>query len=119
VIGERAPQKSTNALFTDYPQMENSTGWQISVVGGLNAHFKQPEGPSKPATEWAVSILSGDDEHRVLVRSYHDDHAGLTQEQVTQKVLQFIANKLQSGWTPSDYQGMPGELTLPPPATKP
>src|ERR1700730_300156 len=62
--------------------MDNSTDWEIAVVGGLDAHFKQPEWSSRSATEWAISIRSGNDEHRVLVRSYHHDHAGLTQQQL-------------------------------------
>ena len=40
------------------PAMEHP-GWGIEITGGLNAHFKQPDGPSKPGTDWAVTLSAG------------------------------------------------------------
>jgi hypothetical protein len=102
----------------DAGRIYNVKGWQISVVTGLNAHFNQPDGSSKPGTDWAVSIRTGETEERVLVRTYSADHPGLTPEALRIKVGLFISDLLIGGWKPSDYRHTPGELVLPPSATE-
>jgi hypothetical protein len=90
--------------------MDNTTGWQIAVLQGLQAHFKQPDGSSKPGTDWAVALRDGEREHRILVRSYI---VAVGQDQEVQMVSQFIGELLHEGWTPDEWKGEPGELTLP------
>src|SRR5580704_11660111 len=55
--------------------------WKIEITGGLNAHFKQPDGPSMPGTDWAVSLKRGAENHRILVRSYARGDGKISQKQ--------------------------------------
>ena len=36
------------------------TGWLMRVEGGLAASFKQPDGTSRPGTDWKIGIKRGD-----------------------------------------------------------
>lgn len=78
----------------------------VSIERGLQAHFYQPDGTSRPGTEWSVAI---DDAH-VLVRAYADETAGLTTADEAAAVIAFVESKLAAGWRPADA-GEP--LTLP------
>jgi hypothetical protein len=112
----RSPSADNPAMAAG--RIYNVKGWTISVVAGLNAHFNQPDGSSKPGTDWAVSIRGGETEERVLVRSYSADHPGLTPEALRIKVALFIGDLFVRGWRLSDYRHTPGELVLPPSATE-
>ena len=46
------------------------SGWLMRVEGGLAASFKQPDGSSRPGTDWKIGIKRGDETHTVLVRTY-------------------------------------------------
>lgn len=86
--------------------------WRITLKAGLKAHFNQPEGPSLPGTDWAVELHDGLKEYRILVRAYAHEVAGLSTEQETKAVIAFVSQLLQQGWTPAQWKGEPGELTL-------
>jgi hypothetical protein len=90
----------------------NDSGWQVSVLNGLSAHFEQPSGPSKAGTDWAVWLTNGAGERRILVRIYEDNLAKGPKAQA-KAVLKCVASLLQSGWYPDEYKGKPGELTVP------
>jgi hypothetical protein len=94
------------------PAMED-IGWRIEITGGLNAHFKQPDGPSKPGTDWAITLKRGAEGHRILVRSYARGEGKVSQQQEIGMVLQYVAGLLGQGWTPRDSKGAPDELILP------
>ena len=81
--------------------MENP-GWGIEITGGLNAHFKQPNGPSKPGTDWAVTLKRGAEDHRIFVRSYARGDGKISQQQEISMVLRYVAGLLGRGWTPGD-----------------
>ena len=88
-------------------------GWHISINGGLQAHFRQPNGTSRAGTDWAVGLNDGKTEQRVLVRTYSEDVVGMTPEKQAQLVIEFVTKLFETGWKPSDYSGKPGELTVP------
>ena len=92
--------------------MTNQSGFKLAVTAGLNAHFLQPNGPSRAGTDWAVTVTDDGNDVRILVRTYADTMPGLTKEQQTQRAIEYVALLLSSGWTPADYQGRPGELTV-------
>ena len=94
--------------------MATSESWNLSVVDGLRAHFKQAQGPSRAGTDWAVSLANSGGERLVLVRVYADDIVVSSQEQEAQQVLNYVAGLLKLGWSPEQYRGEPGELTLAP-----
>lgn len=86
--------------------------WRITVTNGLKAHFRQPNGLSLPGTDWVVELQSGVKSVRVMVRAYTNDVAGLSPVQESQTVAEFVGQLLQRGWTPENWQGKSGELTL-------
>jgi hypothetical protein len=89
-------------------------GWTLFVKDGLRAHFLQPEGPSRPGTDWAVKLSLGAQQLTVLVRAYADDVAGTTPKRESELVLGHVAWLIDSGWSPTSYTGKPGELVYVP-----
>jgi len=85
--------------------------WRIAVIDGLSAHFYTATGESKPGTDWAVSLKSGGSEKRILVRVY-DDNVARGPRQQTEAVIAFVARLINSGWSPDQYSGKPGELVV-------
>jgi hypothetical protein len=86
---------------------------QIVVLRGLEAHFKQPDGSSKAGTDWAVAVRDEARVHQILVRVYKDGFGQIERERETSMVVEFVAGLLRQGWTPDQWTGCPGELTLP------
>lgn len=82
----------------------------VSIEQGLQAHFFQPDGTSRPGTEWSVVI----DAAHVLVRAYADDTAGLTTADEAAAVIAFVESKLAAGWRP---MASAEPLVLPKPPT--
>jgi hypothetical protein len=93
--------------------MATPEGFNVRVVDGLRAHFKQPAGPSRPGTEWAISLTSSAGERQIFVRTYADDFGQLSQEQEAQLALEYVGHLIQTGWSPEQYRGEPGELIVP------
>lgn len=85
----------------------------IKMLQGLKVHFKQPDGTSRPGTDWMVAVNDGRRECRILVRVYAGDVAKVGQQRETAMVVEYVAGLLRSGWTLDNYKGEPGELTLP------
>jgi hypothetical protein len=94
--------------------MQSPSEWQITVLQGLKAHFKQPQGTSKPGTDWAVAVRNGAQEYRILVRAFAEDVGDCGQDGEVAIVIQFVAGLLNQGWTPDRWTGQPGELTVSP-----
>jgi hypothetical protein len=93
--------------------MQAPSKWQVVVIRGLKAHFKQDDGSSKAGTDWAVAIRDDLREHKILVRAYADDVLQADQTQEAAMVGDFVGRLLDQGWTPDEWTGRPGELTLP------
>ncbi len=88
-------------------------GWRITVRGALKAHFLQGGGPSRPCTDWSLELQDGAKQYRIIVRAFAEDVAGLPAEQEAMAVAGFVGKLIEEGWTPLQWTGKPGELTLP------
>ena len=92
--------------------MADEQQWLMRVEGALSANFFQPDGSSRPGTDWAVGLQRGDHTYKVMVRAYLGDDMtkrakGDTQYQ-GQTVLGYVGDLLAQGWTPE--QG--GDLVI-------
>jgi hypothetical protein len=92
--------------------MTNGDQWQMRIQGGLSAHFFQPDGSSRPGTDWSVGLKRGDREYHVMVRAYLSDdmtrRARADTEYQGRTVLGYVSDLLEQGWTPD--QG--GDLVI-------
>ena len=97
--------------------------WLMRVEGALEAHFKQPNGPSRPGIDWAIGLKRGEDLHTVRVRSYFMDDATKATRADTRylgnTVMQHLDELIRSGWDPG--QERQHEITIgnPLPGTAP
>ena len=82
--------------------------WRMRVEGGLSAHFKQPSGPSRPGTEWAIVLKRGEETHTVRVRAYLAEGAGKAtradQGYQARTTMQYLDDLLARGWHPSEQR---------------
>jgi hypothetical protein len=92
-------------------EKENS-GWEIEITGGLHASFFQPDGSSRPGTDWWVVFRRGSIEHKVLVRTYPPEHERSSTDSETRAVFDHVVGLLNRGWEPTSYTGTPGELSV-------
>ena|SRR5215469_4391197 len=80
--------------------------WQARIEGGLNAHFKQPDGSSRPGTDWAVGLKRGDETRKIFVRAYLGDGVSKATRDNTeyqgQTVIGFVFDRLAAGWSPDN-----------------
>lgn len=81
-----------------------SDPWMMRVESGLSAHFKVPNGPSRPGTLWAVDLKQGDKSHKVLVKALFADDATektkANKEYQAQVAMQYLNDCLSRGWHP-------------------
>jgi hypothetical protein len=88
--------------------------WLMRITGALSAHFFQPDGGSRPGTDWAVDLKQGEREYHVTVRAYLSDdmtkRARADTEYQGQTVLGYINDLLAQGWKPD--QGGELEITI-------
>ena len=79
--------------------------WLMRVEGGLAAHFKVPNGPSRPGVHWAIGLKRGSETHKVLVKALFADDATpetqKNQEYQSQVAMQYLNEQLNEGWHPS------------------
>ena len=79
--------------------------WLMRIEGGLNAHFKEPNGPSRPGVDWAVGLKRGDEVHTVMVRALLADDATpatrANQDYQARTAMQYLNDQLHSGWHPT------------------
>jgi hypothetical protein len=88
--------------------------WRISVGSALRSSFRQATGPSRPGADWVVELKGDRESKKVLVRIFSDEVVGLTTAQEASVAARYVADLLESGWTPEEYRGQPGELTVSP-----
>lgn len=93
--------------------MTRPAGWTVSVTAALRPHFKQPGGASRAGADWAVTLAGDAGQKKVLVRAYADDVGALPPEDEARLVMAFVGQLIESGWTPEQYRGTPGELVVP------
>ena len=86
----------------------------MRIAGALSAHFFQPDGSSRPGTDWSVELKQGERIYHVMVRAYlSEDMTKRAQgdtEYQGQTVLGYISDLLDQGWTPD--QGGELEITI-------
>ena len=85
--------------------------WLMRVEAGLDAHFKQPNGPSRPGTDWRMGLKRGDEVHTVFVRTYSDKVAtDLAKDKMfmSNTAMRYLNDLLNSGWNPAE----PRELAI-------
>lgn len=86
--------------------------WLMRIEGGLDAHFIQPDGTSRPGTDWTVGLKRGDLTHTVIVRAYLSEDATQQTRSDTDyqahTVMGYLNDLLQQGWTPDQ----PSPLTI-------
>lgn len=79
--------------------------WLMRIERGLSAHFKEPDGSSRPGVEWAVGIKRGEELHTIMVRALLADDATpatrANQEYQAQTAMQYLNDQLHSGWDPT------------------
>ena len=92
--------------------MTNESPWQMRIEGALSAHFFQPDGSSRPGTDWSVGLRQGENVYPVMVRaSLSEDmtkRARADTEYQGQTVLGYVSDLLAQGWTPDQE----GELVI-------
>ena len=78
--------------------------WQARIEGALSASFYQPDGSSRPGTDYAVGLKRGEQTHKVSVRAYLAETVSAATRSNTeyqaQTVLDFVFDRLAAGWTP-------------------
>lgn len=94
----------------------------MRIEGALSAHFFQPDGSSKPGTDWSVGLLFDQrEEYFVKVRTYLSDDITARASKDTEyqggTVLGYISDLLENGWTPE--QGGELEITIQNPTGEP
>lgn len=67
----------------------------FSIAGGLQAHFRQAEGPSRPGTEWVVVVHDEKGERRLIVRTFSDHTTRQTSEQHAAAALAYVERLLK------------------------
>lgn len=86
--------------------------WQMSIEDGLDAYFFQPDGSSRPGTDWSVALQHGEISYQVMVRAYLTEDATRAtrkdSDYQVQMVLEYVSGLLSQGWTPDE----PGDLTV-------
>jgi hypothetical protein len=92
--------------------MANESQWLMRIEGAMSAHFFQPDGSSRPGTDWTVGLKRGEDTYNVMVRAYLSEdmtkRARADTDYQGQTVLGYVGDLLGQGWTPD--QG--GELVI-------
>jgi hypothetical protein len=88
-----------------------AAAWKISVQDGLRAYFLQPDGSSRLGIDWTVQLDDGRDKKQVVVRAYLENADSIKTGEESRLVASFVQSLLDSGWTPRDWTGRPGELT--------
>lgn len=60
-----------------------------------------------------ISLANSAGECKILVRAYADEVGELPPEQEAQLAVQFLGHLIETGWSPDQYRGDPGELVIP------
>jgi hypothetical protein len=92
--------------------------WLMRVEGGLAASFKQPDGTSRPGTDWTLGLKRGDETHSVLVRTYLDASIDPKwkndSEYQARTAMEYLNDALDKGWIPTEPRNHVITITNPP-----
>ena len=94
-----------------------SEPWLMRVEGALNASFKQPDGTSRPGTDWKIGLKRGAEQHQLFVRTYlssdlakqfrkDNDFQGRT-------AMRYVNDLLNQGWDPKQPRELAITITNP------
>lgn len=80
--------------------------WLMRVESGLSAHFKVPDGPSRPGVQWTIGLKQGENIYQVLVKALLADDATpetkANEEYQAQVAMQYLNDRLTNGWHPGE-----------------
>ena len=78
--------------------------WLMRVEGALAAHFKAPDGPSRPGVHWTIGLKHGEETFQAMVKTLFADDATpetrADQEYQAQTAMQYLNDCLNNGWHP-------------------
>jgi len=86
----------------------NQTQWLMRVENGLSAHFKQENGPSKPGVMWSIHMKEAASEivYQAMVKALIADDLATdlktNKEYQAQVAMQYLNEKISTGWHPKD-----------------
>lgn len=90
--------------------------WQARIEGAMQAHFKQPDGPSRPGTDYKVGLKRGDQVCQIFVRAYLADDltpaARADAHYQGQTVIGYVFDRVGPDWEPSGEMFPLPELTI-------
>ena len=90
--------------------------WQARIEGALAAHFKQPNGPSRPGTDYKVGLKRGDTVCQIFVRAYLSDDltpaARADTHYQQQTVIGYVFDRLPADWEPTGEMSPLPALTI-------
>lgn len=99
--------------------MSDAPQWLMRIEGSLTANFFQPDGSSRPGTDWKVGVQHGADAYQVMVRSYlSNDATSKTRKDTNyqgQKVMGYVNDLIEKGWRPDSP--IPSFITIGNPST--
>jgi hypothetical protein len=79
--------------------------WQARIEGAMQAHFKQPDGPSRPGTDYKVGLKRGEQVCGIFVRAYLADDltpaARADTHYQQQTVIGYVFDRLTPDWAPT------------------
>lgn len=81
-----------------------SDQWLMRIGNGLAAHFKEPNGASRPGVHWVIGLKHGEKTYKVMVKALLSDNATRktrrNQEYQAQVAMQYLYDQLANGWHP-------------------
>ena len=89
-----------------------AAGWEIEITTGLRASFFQPDGSSRPGTDWIVVFRRGPTEHKVIVRTYAPGRQRASAELETRAVFEHVIAVLDKGWDPAAASEAPDVMSI-------
>src|ERR1700742_4706355 len=94
-----------------------SEPWLMRVEGGLGASFKQPDGTSRPGTDWKIGLKRGPEQHTLFVRSYlASDLAKQFRKDSdfqARTAMRYVNDLLNQGWDPKQPRELAITITNP------
>lgn len=84
--------------------------WNVTVVKGLQASFKQSDGPSRPGHDWIVLLSRGSEQKQTMIRTYSDRYPSLSHQAFATAAIEFVKQQICNGWDPDDIPDPPETL---------
>ncbi len=94
----------------------SAEAWQARIEGAMEAHFKQPTGPSRLGTDYKIGLKRGDHLCQIFVRAYLADDltaaARTDTDYQQQTVIGYVFDRLAPGWEPTGEMFPFPEITI-------